>query len=344
LPHTILLNMKGRFFVIIDAYTHILPMNYRQALLDLGIMEHKNVPRYLGDMEDRVNFLKDFPDVSNIVVPMALPWGVRPDAETAARLAAIYNDGVAELAAKYSDIIFAAVASIPINDIDNSLKEAERAITKLGMKGILLPCSLYGEEMDSPRIRPLLEMMAGFDLPIWLHPCPVAAQRGFIPRSGGWEMLSETADVMYHLACSGIFEDYPNIKFVVHHGGSFIPFFHTRMKSQHFDMIDEEGRVIPPEVMYSEDFAEPDHTLSEKYYANLRKFYADTAFYGVATSSVRAILDFYEPGHVIFGTDFPLPTARELAPSLETIHRLGLTEKEREDVLYNNAAKLISLN
>ncbi|MGI5936953.1 MAG: amidohydrolase family protein, partial [Oscillospiraceae bacterium] len=79
-------------------------------------------------------------------------------------------------------------------------------------------------------------------------------------------------------------------------------------------------------------------------YANLRKFYADTAFYGVATSSVRAILDFYEPGHVIFGTDFPLPTAGELAPSLETIHRLGLTEKEREDVLYNNAAKLISLN
>jgi len=327
----------------IDAYSHILPEIYRQALLKRGDMEYVHSPRILTHTEVRMEFLKDFPDVANVLIPMQLPWTSNLSAETAVYLAKLHNDAVAAEMQEYPDTLIAAVAVMPLNDIDNCIAEADRAINQLGMKGIHLPCSFFGEGPDSDRIRPLLERMAEFDLPVWLHPWPAISKRVVAPGSGGWEMLAETADAMFHLACSGIFEKCPDIKIVVHHGGAYIPFFHYRMKSQHFDMMGPDGKVMPPSRAYEDGFTEPDHTASDMYYNNLRKFYADTAFYGIAAPPIKACYDFYGPDRLLFGTDFPLPTERELAPTIDAVNSLDIPDADREKIYESNIKRILKL-
>ncbi len=323
--------------MMIDAYSHTMPYSYCRALLNLGITDHKNIPRYLADMNDRRALLADFPGTKNISIPMQLPFQHRLPDEAMEDLARIYNDALAELEAQFPDMIAASVAAVPIHSVESAMREAERAITRLSLKGILLPCDFFGNEPSSPEFRPLLDMMAELDLPIWLHPCPVISSRKPVTGSGGWEMLSDTADAMLHLACSGVFEEHPDLKIIAHHGGSFVPQFHTRLKSQYFcDMFETTSKYDP-------SYVEPDRTLTDMYYENLKKFYVDTAYYGNCPSAIRLCLDYFGADHVLFGTDFPLPTEAELAPNIETIRALGLPSDEEENIFHGNIERLLHL-
>ena len=71
---------------------------------------------------------------------------------------------------KYPGKFLVAVALLPQNDVDAAQKEVERAVTKLGMRGILLHSSVNGESLDLPKFRPLYAQMAEYDLPIFIHP------------------------------------------------------------------------------------------------------------------------------------------------------------------------------
>lgn len=288
-------------------------------------------------MNDRRALLSDYPDLKSVSIPMQLPFQHNLPDGTMEDLARIYNDATAELQAQFPDIIAASVATVPIHSVESAMREAERAITELGLKGILLPCDFFGKEPASSEFRPLLDMMAAFDLPIWMHPCPVISSRAPVDNSGGWEMLADTADAMLHLACSGVFEAHPNLKIVAHHGGSFIPQFHTRLKSQYFcDMFETTSKYDPA-------YVEPDRTLTDRYYENLKKFYVDTAYYGVCPSAIRLCLDYFGADHVLFGTDFPLPAEVELAPNIQTIRSLGLSREDEDQLFHGNIERLIHL-
>lgn len=288
-------------------------------------------------MDERRASLEADTPIRFVATPMQLPLNRDLSSQTFAKLARIYNEGMAELQTKNDDLIWAAVAAVPLDDIDNAVTEAKYAIEQLGMKGILLPCNFRGEEPASPRLKPLLKFMAQYDLPIWLHPWPAATSRQFVPNSGGWEMLADTADAMLHLACSGIFEEEPNIKFVAHHGGSYIPFFHTRLKSQYFWDMGSKG------PMYAPDFEEADHTVPFIYYENLKKFYVDTAFYGICTPQIQACISYFGVDHVLFGTDYPLPSGRELPLAIKSMEQLSLSSGDKDAIYERNVAKLLHL-
>lgn len=324
--------------MMIDAYAHAMPYSYCNALSRQGIDDHPHIPAYLADMNGRREILARTPGVKNVNVPMQLPFAHKLPDETMEDLARIYNDALAEMEAQNPDIIAASIANVPIHSVESAMKEAERAITRLGMKGILLPCDFFGKEPASPEFRPLLDMMAEFDLPIWMHPCPPIASRAPVEGSGGWEMLSDTADAMLHLACSGVFEEHPNIKIVAHHGGAFIPMFHTRLKSQYF--ADFYGVTTDK---YNPDYVEPDHTLTDMYYENLKKFYVDTAYYDECPSAIRLCIDYFGVDHVLFGTDFPLPSEVELEPNIRTIQSLGLAAEDEGKIFHGNIVRLLKL-
>jgi aminocarboxymuconate-semialdehyde decarboxylase len=80
------------------------------------------------------------------------------------------NDGLAELVAKYPDRFVAFAAALPLNNVDASLRETERAIDQLGAKGVLIYTNMLGKSMDSPEFQPLFDEWARRDVPIWMHP------------------------------------------------------------------------------------------------------------------------------------------------------------------------------
>ena len=227
--------------------------------------------------------------------------------EDAAELATIGNDELAEIVDKYPDKFIAAVAAVPWNNIDAALKEAERAITKLGMRGIQTATRVHGEPIDLPQFKPLYEFMTKKDLPIWIHPL------NYDKLDMDFGKLSwpfETAMAMYHLVTSGIFDEFPTIKFITHHCGSMIPTF--------------AERIPRPEVF--------------------RKFYNDTALYG-NTPGLMCAHAFFGADHILLGTDAPFgPRFGFTWQTIQSVERMTIPDEEKEKIFLWNAIKLLKLS
>ena len=57
-----------------------------------------------------------------------------------------------------------------MNDMDAALKEADRAINDLRLRGVLIYTPVNDKPLDSPEFMPLYEKMSQYNLPMLIHP------------------------------------------------------------------------------------------------------------------------------------------------------------------------------
>ena len=88
----------------------------------------------------------------------------------AAELARIANDEMAELVAKYPNRFVSAIASLPMNDMDAALKEADRAINDLKFRGSRSTRLPMGNPLTCPNFCLYMKGWPFHNLPIWIHP------------------------------------------------------------------------------------------------------------------------------------------------------------------------------
>ncbi|OGO16171.1 MAG: hypothetical protein A2Z02_02670 [Chloroflexi bacterium RBG_16_48_7] len=212
-----------------------------------------------------------------------------------------------------------------MNDIDASLREAERAVRDLKLKGIQIYTNMNGVPLDDPRFKPLFKVIAGYDLPVWLHcwdspimgpPTDQASPqvkewvKDPYKMMIGWDF--ETSLAMVRLVNSGVFKENPDIKIITHHLGGMIPML--------------EGRVR--------------NFLGESF-ADMKLFYNDTA----VSASVPALMCGYAlfgADRILFGTDEPFPRqATRLA--IEAIEKMPVPAAEKEKIFGENAKQLLKL-
>jgi len=70
-----------------------------------------------------------------------------------------------------------------------------------------------------------------------------------------------------------------------------------------------------------------------------KNFYVDcsSSLYAMTPEKAKELMQAYGTNRVLFGTDYPMWKPKE---EIERFMQIELTEKEREDILYNNAARL----
>ena len=66
-----------------------------------------------------------------------------------------------------------------------------------------------------------------------------------------------------------------------------------------------------------------------------------SSFYAMSAERARELIMAYGTDRVLFGTDYPM---WEIETEIERFMAIDLTEKEREDILYNNAYNLFLKN
>lgn len=73
-----------------------------------------------------------------------------------------------------------------------------------------------------------------------------------------------------------------------------------------------------------------------------KNFYVDcsSSLYALTPEKAKELMQAYGTNRVLFGTDYPMWKPKE---EIERFLQIELTEKEREDILYNNAAKLLNI-
>jgi aminocarboxymuconate-semialdehyde decarboxylase len=333
----------------IDAFTHVFPQAYWDRMVQVlpdGRDMHKRVRAIpsIVDLDARFRILDQFGDDYRQVLTIGSPpiEAFGPPAVTA-EMARIANDGMAGLVDRYPERFFGFAASLPMNDIEASLAETRRAIDSLGALGVQVFTNICGRPLYSRETLPLFDLMARYDLPMWLHPARGAEFADYAGEKKShyeiWWTLGwpyETSVAMAHMVFGGLFDRHPGFKLITHHMGGMIPYF--------------EGRIGPGWDQLGTRTSDEDYApLLEAMQARgqrpidyFRRFYADTALFG-ALEATKCGLRFFGAEHVLFASDAPFDPEGGRAYiryTLEIMETLELSPFERHAIYEGNLRRL----
>ena len=159
------------------------------------------------------------------------------DADTARALAISTNDQLAEAIARHPGR-FAGLAAIAPQDPGAAVKELERGVRQLGLKGAIINSHTRGEYLDNKKFWPIFEAAEALDVPIYLHPStPSAAMIAPLLDCGLdgaiYGFAVETGMHILRIITSGVFDRFPKLQIVVGHLGEAIPFWLSRVDYMH---------------------------------------------------------------------------------------------------------------
>jgi len=329
--------------MILDIYTHILPDAFFREMSRVSPKLENIGARLRGvkklfDLDLRFAEMDTLGDYRQIISLPNPPLEEIAQGATAAQLARVANDAMAELVAQHPKRFPAFVAAVSLDDVDLGLREAERAIRELGARGIQIFTNIAGHPLDEERFKPVFATMAAHDLPIWLHPARNASMPDYASEQKsrfemwwcfGWPY--ETSVAMARLVVSGVFDRNPGLKIVTHHlGGGMIPFFDGRIGA---------GMEVLGARTSDVDYSKVLSSLWRPHLDYFREFYADTALFGAGNGLICG-LDFFGADRVVFSTDAPLgPIAKTIA----AVDALDLDAGARQKIMVGNAERLMKL-
>jgi aminocarboxymuconate-semialdehyde decarboxylase len=321
----------------IDIAAHILPQKYVDEMAKKGPVPFQDLLNSyptVVDLDSRLRIMDKYPDMVQVLT-MASPI-VGPSAVEMAKIA---NDALAELVAHYPDRFVAAVAALPIGDMEATLKETDRAINELNLRGVLIRASIHGNPIDSPEYMPLYEKMSNYNLPIWIHPWRLDTVPDYTSEEKSkymiWHVFGwvyETTVAMARLVFSGVLEKYPNLKFITHHCGAMIPFFEHRISLQY------ESAEIRRNINFRTG-------LTKSIIDYFRMFFADTAVNG-STAALMCGHAFFGPEQLLFGTDMPHDSQlgdSSIRETVKSIEDMNISESDKKKIFEDNARKLLRL-
>lgn len=225
---------------------------------------------------------------------------------------------------------FAAFATPGLRNIPAAIKEIERAIKKLGFKGVLIDGTIDSKFLDNPEFFPLLEAIQSLDVPLYLHPAPppqavddayysgLPGASGFLLSIAGWGWHSETAIHILRLILSGTLDRLPKLQIIIGHMGEMLPFALARSNA-----IFSSAKHLKRSV--AETFAAQVHITTSGYFTR------------PPFDCARSVLGL---DRILYSVDYPFsPTTN----GQKFLASLDLSDDERNALTHGNAERLLKL-
>ena len=234
------------------------------------------------------------------------------------------NDEIAGMARDRPDR-FAGMATLPMQDVDASIAELERAVNTLGLKGAELDTVVNGKNWDEAEFLPLFKAAESMGAVLFYHPNPrhnILEPRNTrlnLPNAVGVPM--EDAIITATLICSGILDKCPDLKVCIAHGGGPACYLMGR--------IDRGWRG----------------NTAEQYMPNPPSSYQKKLYYDCVVMSeptLRFLVDQVGADRVVLGSDWPFvpwdPNPVGWIQGLES-----LTQDEKDLILWKNLEALLGV-
>lgn len=290
----------------IDVHHHAYHGRLADALAARGVTHMApGVPVPRWEVDDTLRVLDDCGlDAAVLSVLM-------PDAalrlEDAADLVRRTNEWTAELVRDHPRRL-GLLATLPLPDLAASLAEVGHAFDVLGADGVVLPASLAdGALLGDPQLDPLLAELDRRAAVAFVHPnpgyrcsCTGAPDSAAVVPPPLVDFVMDTTRAVANLLFRGALRRFPGIRFVLAHGGGTIPFLVGRLELARTWVLADRNGSAPRDSVRTE----------------LARLYYETA-QASAPAALACVDAVAEPGHVLFGTDFPFMTA----PVVETTRR-----------------------
>ncbi|MBX5489808.1 MAG: amidohydrolase [Chloroflexi bacterium] len=308
--------------MIVDVHSHLIPREFvpPNAVAAMTLM---------ADVEGFLRAHEASPiDFSVLSQPLLLEARLHEGPERVLDLARRCNDFLADLVARYPDR-FVALAAVWPQGGAPQVREFERCVRELGMRGAMV-CPRYGDLwLDAPEAHDFLALAVELDVPVYLHPPGVTFAKPHLAVCRLDETIGrglETTVALGRLIMTGVLERMPRLKVVASHVGGGLPSLLGRLEYS-YDIRHQPTYALDPEL-----------PLPPSAYA--RRLWVDTvAFWPPA---IRAAIDTFGTDKVLLGTDTP-PLPIPLARSVEIVRELGLPAEAERAILGENAIALFRL-
>ena len=230
-------------------------------------------------------------------------------------------------------------ATLPLPDVDGTLAELAYACDVLDADGVTMLSNHHGIYIGDARFEPVIAELDRRHATIFVHPtvpcmaCPhgdlmdARPVKRFSPAI--FEFFFEEVRVLLSIFSSGHAQRYPNVGWIIPHGGgAFPPIVErwSRFGTQIFG-----GQV----EMSSTEFKE---TLKKQFYFDLAGF--------VLPDLLPGLLRHVDPSRLLYGSDFPYTPARttvQLAGDLDRdLGKVVPSEEDRAAIYCGNAEVLLA--
>jgi predicted TIM-barrel fold metal-dependent hydrolase len=284
---------------LVDTHHHFYAPEYQKAWLDWEAK--RSIPHFQQQVGwSRAKAIEDLDKagVSTAILSLASTPGVWFDAPLAdvARMARMCNDYGADMVRSYPGR-FGLFATLPMVDVDASLKEIEYAFDTLKADGVGLQTN-YGDKWPGdPAYKEIFEELNRRKAVVYFHPlvasCCGRLSVGTFPAV--IEVPHDTTRAVVSLLLSGSLARYRDIKWLFSHAGGTVPMLAGRM--EYFFNFRKDASQIAP----------------QGYEAEFKRLYYDTAN-ATHPSSMAALLKLIPGSQVVFGSDYPyVPIATQAA-------------------------------
>jgi len=299
----------------IDAHAHVVPPGYLELL---KLPDGRPFPLPPAPREALFETMERF-HIAAAVVSTGPPGAFLGDPGRARELARAANEGLAQLV-RAEPTRFAALALLPLPDVDASIAELDHALDTLGLDGVLLLTNVAGTYVGDPAWDPVFDALERRGAYVFLHPSFPPHQLP-LPDHPVWlyEFPFDTTRALANLVYSGTLERCPSIRLQAAHLGGAAPFLAHRIAS--LEAREPELAVRAPQgaVTY------------------LSRLWYDTGLANHAPG-LAATRELAPADRIVFGSDWPycaIPAeGDDLTPDLAC---LGAEERARVEGVHVSA-------
>ena len=305
------------------------PLTPERAKHQEGLREHLGFDYEAGllDLSDTRLAAMDAAGIDFQVISLTAPGTQGYEADTAIPMAKDANDMLFE-AVKAHPKRFGGFAALPTVDPAAAVKELERAVTRLGLKGALINGHTRGSFLDDKKYWGIFECAQALDVPLYLHPTrPHPAMMkayydGYDELSGAaWGFSADTGAHYLRLIFAGIYDTFPNLKIVLGHNGEGLPFVSERLNAHIQTDAAHRGLKKTP-LQY------------------LRENMIVTTSGNFSLASFMCTYLELGADRIMFSVDWPYES-NQLATDF--LHHLPISAADKEKIAHLNAERLLKL-
>ena len=333
---------------VVDVHAHVTPKRFIEAIKREGTWHglgsdvgELDVPGYTRSISERIGEMDALGVDVQLISPNSDFYQYANELDIATTIASECNDSIAEIVESYPQR-FAGLGTLPMQDIDVALRELDRVMSDLRLKGVMINDHVNGRCYDEPEFLRFFQAAERLGAVLFFHQSAGTVVHDRVNRYKLGNAIGNLTDrtiTFATLVFGGVIDKYPDLKVLLAHGGGYTAFGIGRLDkvAGALESTQEEGTLRPPFERANEGKFE----LTRAPSTYLGQFSYDCCVYD--EHALRFLIDKVGVSQIMLGTDYPAPMT--LRNSIEWIRGLGsLTTTEKEAILSDNAARLLNLN
>jgi predicted TIM-barrel fold metal-dependent hydrolase len=283
----------------IDVHHHITPAFYVDALKSIGITKSygQSFPEWTPATS--LAYMKTT-GIGKAILSFTTQEICLKNNPVSKTLTRICNDYLARVKKLYPGK-FGGFASLPMLCPEAALNELHHALDELQLDGVILMTSYDCKYLGHNNFDAIFRELNKRKTTVFIHPSDTLEAYNSKPAisNGLIETTFETTRTVANLIYTETLQRYPDIRWILAHGGGNIPYISWRL-SRTGHIPKNKNRPVM-HTLY--DFLA--RSGPEKALSLMQNIYYDNAL-NRNGYMYRALQDYAEPSHIVFGTDFPM--------------------------------------